>query len=96
MDGRRRRSFAWAALVLFGMLATGPSETCAESPQVQANRMRDLEQALKRAAVNSPRWHSKQASIQRDVHDIGYLLERAYKAARSRNGSAGQDYARQA
>lgn len=39
------------------------------------------EKVLMQAAANSPQWHSKQDSIQRDVYDITFLLEQAWKAA---------------
>ncbi len=96
MQCLRWQRFALAALLTAGLLSGVYSNTSAQSHRAQANRMSDVEQILKHAAVKSPNWHSKQASIQRDVHDIGYLLEQAYKAAQSGNGAATQDYARQA
>ncbi|ALA60429.1 hypothetical protein [Nitrospira moscoviensis] len=55
-----------------------------------------VEVALKQAARKSPKWHSKQASIQRDVHDITYLVEQAVKASITDNHVSAQEYARQA
>jgi hypothetical protein len=55
-----------------------------------------VEVALKHAARKSPKWHSKQASIQRDVHDITYLVEQAVKASKTDNHVSAQEYARQA
>ncbi|HEU4686663.1 MAG TPA: hypothetical protein VFS39_19305 [Nitrospira sp.] len=54
------------------------------------------ESVLKRAAVASPRWHSKQDTIQRDVYDITMFLEQAVKAAEKRNDAAMKDSANQA
>jgi hypothetical protein len=55
-----------------------------------------IEQVLKRAAAESPQWHSRQDAIQRDVYDITFLLERALKASEHRNDAATQTYAEQA
>jgi hypothetical protein len=54
------------------------------------------EKLLKQAAVNSPKWHSQQDSIQRDVYDITFLLEQAWRAAEAANDAAMKDYAHHA
>jgi hypothetical protein len=54
------------------------------------------EKVLKQAAANSPKWQSKQDSIQRDIYDITFLLEQAYRAAEKTNDVAMKDSAHQA
>lgn len=55
-----------------------------------------VEKVLKQAAATSPQWHRKQESIQRDIHDLTFLLERAWRAAEQANDTAMKDYAHQA
>lgn len=38
------------------------------------------EQALKYAAIQSPRWHYRRDAIERDVSDIAFLLDQAWRA----------------
>ncbi len=61
--------------------------------EVAHDRMHHIERVLTHAGHKSPRWHSHQASIQRDVHDIGYFLELAMKTS---DPTAMKDYAEQA
>lgn len=54
------------------------------------------EKVLKQAAANSPKWHSKQDSLEREIYDITLLLEHAYRAAENVNDAAMKDSAHQA
>lgn len=60
------------------MLLASPGES-GEGPASRHDQIARVEQVLTHAAQCSPRWHSHQALIQRDVHDISYLVERAMK-----------------
>ncbi len=57
------------------------------------HRIRQAEQVLKQAGRNSARWHNRRARIERDVHDIAYLIERAMKAG---DRATTAEYAREA
>lgn len=67
--------------VLCGLLTTVPSVARSEFSHQHEERIAQVEHVLKHAAKRSPRWHSHQASIQRDVHDIGYFVEQAIRTA---------------
>ena len=54
------------------------------------------EDMLHEAAKASPQWHTKQDSIRRDVHDITFSLEQAWKAAEYSRHRERKDYAEQA
>lgn len=54
------------------------------------------EKVLKQAAENSPQWQIKQDSIQRDIYDITFLLEQAWRAAEKVNDAAMKDSAHHA
>lgn len=93
------RGIGCPGLLLAGVLtASLPAHALAggTAHSLDLDRIAGVEQVLKQAAVKSPRWHSKQASIQRDVYDISYLLEQAVKASQASNHAATRDYARQA
>ncbi len=54
------------------------------------------EKVLKQAAANSPKWHSKQDSLEREIYDITFLLEQSWRAAENVNDAAMKDSAHQA
>jgi hypothetical protein len=54
------------------------------------------EDMLHQAAKASPQWHLKQDSIRRDVHDITFSLEQAWKAGEYSRHTERKDYAEQA
>jgi hypothetical protein len=84
----------FAIAALGGLWMVGPSAAASGEPsQVRQDRIAHVERVLTHAAKRSPRWHSHQASIQRDVHDIGYLVERAMKTP---DPAVMQQYAREA
>lgn len=84
-----------AGLVVVLLLAR-PVQAAVESYALGYDVIGQAEKILKQAAVNSPQWHSKQDSIQRDVYDITFLLEQAWRAAEKSNDAAMKDYAQQA
>ena len=51
---------------------------------------------LKRAAKESPQRNSQADSVERDVHDITFLLDQSWKAAEKSDDAARKDYAHQA
>jgi hypothetical protein len=88
------------ALLLSGWFvawpAAGPVRAAGESYALGYEEIGQAEQVLKQAATNSPNRHSKQDSIQRDIHDITFLLEQAWRAAEKSNVAAREGYAHQA
>lgn len=61
--------------------------------RIREDHIQHMEVVLKQAGVKSPRWHSSQTRIQRDIHDIAYLVEQALKSA---DPAASEQYAREA
>ena len=55
-----------------------------------------VEDILHQAAKSSPHWDSRQDAIRRDVHDITFSLEQAWKAAEHSRHAETKDYAEQA
>ena len=55
-----------------------------------------VEEILHRAAKASPHWDTRQDMIRRDVHDITFSLELAWKAAEHSRDAETKDYAEQA
>ena len=95
------RFLQWVVgLVLIGVvilwLLAGSVQAAGESYALGYDVIGQAEKALKQAAINSPMWHSKQDSIQRDVYDITFLLEQALRAAEKSNDAAMKEYAQQA
>ncbi len=87
-------------LLLAGSVVTGlaaePVHASGESYAFGHEVIGQAEKVLKQAGMNSPKWHSRQDSIQRDVHDITFLLEQALRASEKSNEAAMKDYAHQA
>ncbi len=81
---------------LSGMWMPDHTSAGAAAHSLDLDRVAGLEEVLKQAAVKSPRWHSKQTSIQRDISDISYLMEQAVKASQASNHTAMREYARHA
>ena len=84
-----------ASLLLMWLFAR-PAQAAGKPYALGYEVIGQAEKVLKRAAVNSPKWHSKQDSIQRDVYDITFFLEQAVKAAERANEVAMKDNAHQA
>jgi hypothetical protein len=81
-----------AVLLLTGQAAGEPYTTYTLGYDV----IGQAEKVLKQAALNSPKWDSKQDAIQRDIYNITFLLEQAYRAAEKANDAAMKDAAHQA
>jgi hypothetical protein len=85
-----------AAYVMAVWLMAGPVQAAREAYSFGYDAIGQAEKVLRQAAVKSPKWHSKQDSIERDVYDITFFLEQAWRAAESGNGEAMREYAHQA
>ena len=95
------RIIRWGiGLVFAGVVVTwllpGSVQAAGESYALDYDVIGQAEKVLKQPAANSPKWHSQQDSIQRDVYDITFLLQQAWKAAEKSNDAARKDYAHQA
>jgi hypothetical protein len=55
-----------------------------------------VEDMLQQAAKASPQWQTRQDVIRRDVHDISFSIELAWKAAEHSRHAERKDYAEQA
>lgn len=55
-----------------------------------------VEDTLHQAAKASPHWQTRQDAIRRDVHDITFSLEQAWKAGEASRHFERKDYAEQA
>lgn len=53
-------------------------------------------QALKYAAIQSPQWHYRRDAIERDVSDIAFLLEQAWRARQRFDEEVMREYAQRA
>ena len=71
-------------------------EAAAESKALSTDRVGDAEQVLSEAAKQSPHWHSRRDFIQRDIHDITFMLEQSLLSAEKSNHVERKYYARQA
>src|SRR5262245_60900202 len=78
-----------------GLLA-GPTQIADPVHVFAYDVILQVEDMLHQAAKASPQWDSRQDSIRRDVHDITFWLEQAWKAAEHSKPSERKDYAEQA
>jgi hypothetical protein len=76
--------------VLASMQITGPTNVFGYDVILE------VEDMLNQAAKASPQWQIRQDSIRRDVHDITFSIEQAWKAAEHSNHAERKDYAEQA
>jgi hypothetical protein len=65
-----------------GMVFSGPSKAIGDATTFRVT-IGSIEQTLKRAAIESPQWHQRQDSIQRDVRDITFLLQQSLLSAKN-------------
>jgi hypothetical protein len=72
-----------------------PMEASAEKA-LNTDRLEDAEQVLLDAAKESPHWHSRRDFIQRDIHDITFMLEQSLRSAEKFNHAERKYYAQQA
>ena len=82
--------------VVIGWLLSGPMQAVGELYAIGKDAIRQAEEVLKRAAKESPQRNSQADSVERDVHDITFLLEQSWKAAEKSDDAARKDYAHQA
>ena len=76
-----------------------PMEAAAAAAAEKAlntDRLGDAEQVLLDAAKESPHWHSRRDFIQRDIHDITFMLEQSLRSAEKFNHAERKYYAQQA
>lgn len=85
-----------AGLLLSICLGASIVQAAGESYALRYEDIGDAERVLKHAAVHSPNWHRRQDAIQRDVNNITFLLEQAWRAVAKSNDTAQKDYAHQA
>lgn len=64
-----------------GLAFSGPSVAIGEATTFLT--IGSIEQTLKRAAIESPQWHRRQESIQRDIRDITFLLQQSLLSAKN-------------
>jgi hypothetical protein len=88
-----KRVFCVSVLTFFVM--TGSMQAAGESYALSYEAIAQAEEHLERAALDSPQRH-KQDTIQRDVHDIMFLVNESWKAAEKSDDVARKDYAQQA
>ena len=85
-------------LVIMGVMAAGFLAGQMHSPHVSFGYdiIIQVEDILHQAAKASPHWDTRQDAIRRDVHDIAFSLELAWKAAEQSRHAETKDYAEQA
>lgn len=93
--GQLIRSFILAGSALTWLLA-GSVQAVGEPYALGYDVIGQAEKVLKHAAEASPQWQIKRDSIQRDIYDITFLLEQAWRAAENVNDTAMKDSAHQA
>ncbi len=93
--GRLIRSLVLAGSVLMWMQTTSV-QAGGESYALGYDVIGQAEKVLKQAAANSPKWHGKPDSVEREIYDITFLLEQACRAADTANDAAMKGSAYQA
>ncbi len=84
-----------AGVVVVGLLS-GSAQAAGEPYALGVEAIGQVEKVLEQAAANSQKWDTRRDSIQRDVYDITFMLEQAWRAAEKFNDTAMKDYAQQA
>ncbi len=54
------------------------------------------EVALKQAAIKSPQWHRRRDAIERDVSDVAFFVEQAWRASQRSDEAGTKEYAQHA
>jgi hypothetical protein len=93
--GHLIRSLVLVGSVLMWLLA-GSVQAVGEPYALGYDVMGQAEKVLKQAAANSPNWPNKRDAIEREIYDITFLLEQAWRAAEKVNDAAMKDAAHQA
>jgi hypothetical protein len=81
--------------MIIGLLA-GQMQIMGTSKVFGYDVILQVEDTLHQAAKASPQWPTRQDSIRRDVHDISFSLEQAWKAAEHSRHAERKDWAQQA
>ena len=88
-------AFHMRALIIclaLGFMLSEPGQAIGEATSSKKAIVR-IEQTLERAASESPHWHQRQESIQRDVQDIMFLLQQSLLSSENpRHDRAGKKY----
>jgi hypothetical protein len=82
--------------VVIGWLLSGSMQAVGELYVLDKGAIGQAEEVLKRAAKESPQRHTQADSVERDVHDITFLLEQSWKATEKSDDAVRKDYAHQA
>jgi hypothetical protein len=77
------------------LIQLAPMQAADETYALEYEAVTQAEEHLEQAALDSPQ-RNKQDTIQRDVHDIVFLLDRSWKAAEKSDHIARKEYAQQA
>ena len=93
--GRPAKKVLRISTIILGLLA-GHRQIAGTSNVFGYDVILEVEDTLHQAAKASPQWHTHHDSIQRDVHDITFSLEQAWKAAEHSRHAERKDYAEQA
>jgi hypothetical protein len=82
--------------VVIGWLLSGSMQAVGELYAVDKGAIGQAEEVLKRAAKESPQRNTQADFVERDIHDITFLLDQSWKAAEKSDDAARKDYAHQA
>jgi hypothetical protein len=93
--GKSARKVLRITAIIVGLLA-GQMELAGTSNVFGYDVILQIEDTLHQAAKASSQWEARQDSIRRDVHDITFSLEQAWKAAEHSRHAERKDYAEQA
>jgi hypothetical protein len=89
-------AFDMRALIIclvLGFMLSEPGQAIGEATTSSKKAIVRIEQTLERAASESPHWHQRQESIQRDVQDIMFLLQQSLLSSENpRHDRAGKRY----
>jgi hypothetical protein len=77
-------------------LLSGPTQAAGDSNASDSDVIGQVEHVLTQVAKEGPHWHARKHSIQREVHDVTFLLERSWRAAEQSKHTERRDYAQQA
>jgi hypothetical protein len=93
--GRSAKKVLRITAIIVGLLA-GAMQLGGTSNVFAYDVILQVEDTLHQAAKASPHWQTRQDSIRRDLHDITFSLEQAWKAAEQSRHAERKDYAEQA
>ncbi|MEW6247722.1 MAG: hypothetical protein AB1555_13580 [Nitrospirota bacterium] len=79
-----------------GRVAVSPLQAAQDAYNLSGDWIRHVEEALTRSVINGGTSHGRQEYIHRYIHDIGYFLHEAGKAAQREDRLAAEHNAKQA